>query len=119
MAAFGPIFMTVSGSQLAPVLSQIAIVGLAGLRSAVLVNGLGLAPHAHVGIVLFDPLDEVVVVVRLVRPHSVLDIPVKESQRGVAFAAAAHDGNHCERGDYRHEASCLEYTGLENHFFLK
>ena len=53
----------------------------------VLVDGGRFAPYADVGIVFLHPRDEVVVIVRLVGPHAVLDVPVEHAQ---VVGAAAH-----------------------------
>ena len=47
----------------------------------ILIYGSRLAPYTYVRIIFFHPSDEVLVTIRLVRPHSVLDIPVKHTER--------------------------------------
>ena len=79
VAAHIPIFMTVTGRQFAPVRRQVAIDGIHPLRRTRLIDRLGLAPHAYVGIVAFDPRHEIVVAVALVRPHAVLNIPIEQT----------------------------------------
>ena len=44
------------------------------------VTGLGLAPDTDVRILGLDEIHEIVIIVSLVGPHSVLDVPVKDLQ---------------------------------------
>ena len=86
-AADGRVGVAVTGRQCRPAVGQEP--GGGGLRRIriVLVDGGRFAPYADVGIVFLHPRDEVVVIVRLVGPHAVLDVPVEHAQ---VVGAAAH-----------------------------
>ena len=71
--------MAIAFTKLFPSVRQIFRRGRGG--GLILVDGFGLAPDADIGIPLLDPLDKVVVVVVLICPHSILDIPQEHTQR--------------------------------------
>ena len=57
-------------------------VGTVDLVARSVEDGLTLAPYAYIRIVFLDPGHEIVVVVVLVRPHSVLDVPAHDPEGG-------------------------------------
>ena len=79
--------MPVGGGKLLPSAREIPV-GFGTLGgAAVLVDRLGLAPYADVGIVLPDKFAEMDKTVLLVAPHAVLDVPVQHPE---SFFGTAH-----------------------------
>ena len=52
------------------------------------VVGLGFAPDADVGVHVVDILYEIVIIASLIRPHPVLDIPIKDADLSLPGAGA-------------------------------
>ena len=99
MAAQIHVLVTVATGCLGPSVDKEAVflvhvVGRVGLEDA-----LGLAPHADVGILGLDPVNEAVVVVGLSVPHAVLDVPVEQAQVVLVLLGVGRDGQeecHCQ-----------------------
>jgi energy-converting hydrogenase Eha subunit C len=75
------IAVTISGSQFRPVVYKILFLKGQFIPGSCIVYAAGLAPNAHIGILGRNPLNKVIVVVSLVAPHSILDIPEKKTKR--------------------------------------
>ena len=118
VSALCPVRVSVPGCQLAPIIRQITILRSAGLVRAVLVYGLSLTPYTHIGIVTLDPLHKVIVVVALIGPHAVLDIPIQYTQRRLLAAAAVQNDNcrHDSRG--RHKQHPTKYSDQDSAFHI-
>ena len=88
VAALVPVFVTVTGSEFAPIIGQVTIRRVHFFGGTRFVVRLGLAPDADIGVVFPDPGDEIVVVVTLIGPHAVLDVPIEQTHVVRPFAAA-------------------------------
>ena len=82
--------MSVSGGKLSPSVGQIP--GGTNERAAVVLEyRSSLAPDADVGIVPLDEFHECVVVVVLVGPHAVVDVPVQYPQAALLAVGAGDE----------------------------
>lgn len=100
VSAHIPVFVAVTGGQFAPVPDQITVGDIHLVGRAGLVDRLRLAPDADVRIVRPDPLHELVVVVALPGPHSVLNVPVQQAH--VVFRVLrVFPGMNADRSEHR------------------
>jgi hypothetical protein len=75
MATLAPILMAISLSKLSPSIRKIYLVRRHGGILTGLVVRPGLTPYAYVRVIRLYPRHKIVIIIALVGPHSILDIP--------------------------------------------
>ena len=79
-SAYGRVAVTIAGCKRRPAVRQEAFRSRRGNGGAVLVYGRSLTPYTYIRIVFLHEFHEVVIVVGLVGPHSVLYVPAEHPQ---------------------------------------
>jgi hypothetical protein len=92
-----PILVAIAQGKLTPAIHKIAVFLGHLLIRIRLPDRLSLTPYAHIRILRFYKLDKSVIIVILTIPHSILDVPVKESQSLLMIIAASHKKKGCKQ----------------------